>query len=62
MRCKRNGWDYLYTPELQVIHFDAGSTGVLTDFDAGRKAAFHRGHEADSFKVLLDYMDGAIGE
>lgn len=56
VRCKRNGWDYLYTPELQVIHFDDGSTDILTNSEAERKAAFLRKHEISSHEVLLDYM------
>ena len=56
-RCKRNGWDFLYTPELQVLHFDQGSTNMLTDFDADNTFAFYLKHVADSYKVLIDYMD-----
>ena len=56
VRCRKNKWDCLYTPELQVIHFDDGSTDLLTG-NATAKDRFVKRHEIESHKVLLNYMD-----
>lgn len=54
-RFKKNGWPVLYTPRLQIIHYDDGATDrMLTSSSAKRQ--FIRTNEVESLRVLLKLM------
>lgn len=56
LRCQQRGWRTYYTPELQVIHYDDGSTDLATkDYD--RKQRFLRKNEIESLQTLLAAWD-----
>lgn len=56
LRCQNRGWKTYYTPELQVIHYDDGSTDLATkDYD--RKRQFLRKNEIVSLGIILDNWD-----
>ena len=56
LRCERREWKTYYTPELQIIHFDDGSTDALTN-DYDRKVHFVSKNEVESLSLLLSKWD-----
>lgn len=56
VRCRREGWQTFYTPELQIIHHDDGATDFVFH-DEAKKRKFVRSNELASMRVLLDYLD-----
>ena len=55
-RFKANGWPVLYTPKLQIIHYDDGATDRMLA-SGSMKRQFIRTNEVDSLRVLLKLMD-----
>lgn len=56
-RFAKNGWPVLYTPRLQVIHYNDGATDIVLK-DRQAKEAFLKKNEISSLGVLIDYMNG----
>lgn len=54
-RCKANGWPTYYTPELQIIHFDDGSTDSAYKTFL-EKELFMSTQKASSLETLICYM------
>lgn len=56
-RFAKNGWPVLYTPRLQIVHYNDGATDIVLK-DRKAKEAFLRENEIASLGVLIDYMSG----
>lgn len=53
LRCKRNGWDILYCPDLQVLHLHEGATNVVAPTQK-EKELFIAKHYYDSLSILRE--------
>jgi GT2 family glycosyltransferase len=55
-RFKKNGWPILYTPRLQIIHYNDGATDLALA-NREEKEAFLRKNEILSLGILIEYMN-----
>lgn len=59
-RCKKNGWDMVYIPEIQVLHMHRGSSNLrkLTYAQFCKRKTYMEKEMIKSQKLYIEYLQG----